>query len=344
VYSHRSMVLHALMVNQAGTIGITDHDTVMPVVPMFHANAWGFPHAATVAGARQVFPGQFSADPAALAELIESERVTVTAGVPTVWIGLLQHLDKQPRDLSSIRRIMAGGSAVPQALIDGFRRKVGVAVVQGWGMTETGPVASLSLLTPALEELPEEEQLRVRAKQGMPVPGVRARVADVATGQEVPHDGKSMGEIQVFGNWVAAAYYRPEGQVESFTDDGWLRTGDVAVVDEHGFLHIVDRTKDLVKSGGEWISTIELESALMGHPAVLEAAVIAIPDERWSERPLACVVLKEGATATQEELIEHLEPHFAKWWLPDRVEFVSEIPKTSVGKFDKKVLRAPYWP
>jgi len=177
----------------------------------------------------------------------------------------------------------------------------------------------------------------------MPVPGLRARVVDVATGQEVPRDGKSMGEIQVSGNWVASAYYHPEERVESFTDDGWLRTGDVAVVDEHGFLHIVDRTKDLVKSGGEWISTIELESALMGHPAVLEAAVIAIPDERWSERPLACVVLMEGATATQEELLEHLEPTFPKWWLPDRVEFVSEIPKTSVGKFDKKVLRAGYW-
>jgi fatty-acyl-CoA synthase len=340
VYSHRSMVLHAMMVNQAGTVGITDHDAVLPVVPMFHANAWGMPYAATMAGARQVFPGQFSADPPALADLIETERVTVLAGVPTVWIGLLQELERNPRDLSSIRYITAGGSAVPKSLIEGFRRAVGVDLVQGWGMTETGPVAALSQLTPELSELPEEEQLRQRAKQGMPVPGVTARVVDMATGEVVPWDGKSMGEIQVKGNWVASAYYRPEGPVESFTEDGWLRTGDVAVVDEHGFLHLVDRTKDLVKSGGEWISTIELESALMGHPAVLEAAVIAVPDERWGERPLAVVVLKEGRTATREELVEHIAYQFPKWWLPDRVEFVSDIPKTSVGKFDKKVIRA----
>jgi fatty-acyl-CoA synthase len=342
VYSHRSMVLHATMVNQAGAIGITDHDAVLPVVPMFHANAWGMPYAATMAGARQVFAGQFSADPASLADLIESERVTVLAGVPTVWIGLLQLLESQTRDLSSIRCITAGGSAVPQSLIEGFHRKLGADIIQGWGMTETGPVASLSRLTPDQEQLPEGERFRVRAKQGMPVPGIRARVVDVATGEVVPRDGKSMGEIQVSGNWVASDYYNPQERVESFTEDGWLRTGDVAVVDEHGFLHIVDRTKDLVKSGGEWISTIELESALMGHPAVLEAAVIAIPDERWSERPLACVVLKEGATASRDELVAHLEPLFPKWWLPERFEFVSEIPKTSVGKFDKKVLRATY--
>ncbi len=342
VYSHRSMVLHATMVNQAGAIGITDHDAVLPVVPMFHANAWGMPYAATMAGARQVFAGQFSADPASLADLIESERVTVLAGVPTVWIGLLQLLDGEPRDMSSIRCITAGGSAVPKSLIEGFQRKVGVAMTQGWGMTETGPVASLSRLTPDQEALPEQDQLGIRAAQGMPVPGIRARVVDVATSEVVPRDGKSMGEIQVSGNWVASEYYKPQERVESFTDDGWLRTGDVAVVDEHGFLHIVDRTKDLVKSGGEWISTIELESALMGHPAVLEAAVIAIPDERWGERPLACVVLKEGEAASRQELLEHLEPMFPKWWLPARFEFVSEIPKTSVGKFDKKVLRAEY--
>jgi fatty-acyl-CoA synthase len=343
VYSHRSMVLHAMMVNQAGTVGITDHDAVLPVVPMFHANAWGMPYAATLAGAKQVFPGSFSADPATLADLIETERVTVLAGVPTVWIGLLQELERNPRDMSSVRYITAGGSAVPKSLIEGFRRVVGVDMVQGWGMTETGPVASLSQLTPELEQMPEEEQLRQRTKQGVPVPGVAARVVDVTTGREVPWDGKSMGEIQVKGNWVAREYYRPEGEVQSFTEDGWLRTGDVAMVDEHGYMHIVDRTKDLVKSGGEWISTIELESALMGHPAVLEAAVVAIPDERWSERPLACVVLREGHTATKEELVDHVSALFPKWWLPDDVEFLPEIPKTSVGKFDKKVIRARYW-
>jgi fatty-acyl-CoA synthase len=340
VYSHRSMVLHAWAVNQAGVMAIEATDVVMPVVPMFHANAWGLPYAATLAGAKLVLPGQYSADPAALAELIETERVTCTAGVPTVWIGLLQHLQTHDADLSSVRRIIGGGSAVPRSLIEAFAKR-GLEMWQGWGMTETGPLASLSRLTPDQVDLPEAEKIRIRAKQGRVVPGVRVRVVDVATGEEVPWDSKTMGEVQVKGNWVAEAYYRPEEPVEQFVD-GWLRTGDVAVVDEHGFLQLVDRTKDLVKSGGEWISTIELESALMGHPAVLEAAVIAIPDERWSERPLAYVVLREGGQATQEELIEFIAPQFAKWWLPDRVEFVGEIPKTSVGKFDKKILRAQY--
>jgi fatty-acyl-CoA synthase len=230
---------------------------------------------------------------------------------------------------------------VPRSLIEAFSRRHGVDVWQGWGMTETGPLASLSRLVPDQDDLPEEARLRVRAMQGRVVPGVRVRVVDVATGEEVPWDSKTMGEVQAKGNWVSSEYYRPDAPSEQFVD-GWLRTGDVAVVDEHGFLQLVDRTKDLVKSGGEWISTIELESALMGHPAVLEAAVIAIPDERWSERPMACVVLKPDATATKEELLEFIAPQFPKWWLPDRVEFVEEIPKTSVGKFDKKVLRASY--
>jgi fatty-acyl-CoA synthase len=340
VYSHRSMVLHTWLVNQAGVLGIEETDTVMPVVPMFHANAWGLPYAATLAGAKLVFPGQYSADPAALAELIEGERVTVTAGVPTVWIGMLQYLDSHDADLSSVRRILAGGSAVPRSLIEAFARH-GLELWQGWGMTETSPVASLSRLTPEHADLPEAEKVRVRAKQGRVIPGVRVRVVDVATGEQVPWDSKTMGEVQVKGNSVAEAYYRPDEPVEQFVD-GWLRTGDVAVVDEYGFLQLVDRTKDLVKSGGEWISTIDLESALMGHPAVLEAAVIAVPDERWGERPLAYVVLKEGARATLEELLEFIAPQFAKWCLPERMEFVDEIPKTSVGKFDKKVLRAHY--
>jgi acyl-CoA synthetase (AMP-forming)/AMP-acid ligase II len=340
VYSHRSMVLHAYAVNQAGTLALVPHDVVMPVVPMFHANAWGLPYAATMAGARLVYPGQYSADPQALAGLIETERVTFTAGVPTVWMGLLAYLDGHETDLSSLRAVVGGGSAVPKALIEAFARR-GVEVWQGWGMTETGPLASLSRLTPAHDDLPEAERVRVRARQGQPVPGIRVRVVDVGTGEEVPWDGKAMGEVQVKGNWVAEAYYRPDEPVQQFVD-GWLRTGDVAVVDEHGYLQLVDRTKDLVKSGGEWISTIELESALMGHPAVAEAAVIAVPDERWGERPLACVVLKPDQSATGDELIEFIAPQFAKWWLPDRVEFVSEIPKTSVGKFDKKVLRVEF--
>ena len=297
VYSHRSMVMHSYMIDLAETIGITHRDAVLPVVPMFHANAWGLPYAATMAGAKHVFAGQFSADPATLADLTETERVSVLAGVPTSGSACCSTSRQNPRDMSSIRYITAGGSAVPTSLIERFDRQLGVQMVQGWGMTETGPVASLSWLTPELERLPAQERFRQRAKQGRPVPGVRARVI-AEDGTEVPWDGKSMGEIQVRGNWVAATYYEDPDAEERFAD-GWLRTGDVAVVDEHGYLHIVDRTKDLVKSGGEWISSVELESALMGHPAVLEAAVVGVPHERWDERPVACVVLKPDATATE---------------------------------------------
>jgi len=340
VYSHRSMVLHSWMINLASTIGLTERDAVLPVVPMFHANAWGMPYAAALAGAKQVFPGAFSADPAALSDLIEGERVTVLAGVPTIWIGLLQYLETNPRDLSSVRCITAGGSAVPVSLIERFKRQVGVEMVQGWGMTETGPVASLSQLPPDMDDLPEQERFRMRAKQGRVTPGVRFRVV-AENGTEVPWDAKSMGEVQVKGNWVAASYYNDPSSDERFVE-GWLRTGDVAMVDEHGFLQLVDRTKDLVKSGGEWISSVELESALMGHPKIIEAAVIGVPHERWSERPLACVVVRPGEEVTREEVLEFLGPHFPKWWLPDDVVVVAEIPKTSVGKFDKKVLREDF--
>jgi len=341
VYSHRSMVLHSYMINLAETVGLTARDAVLPVVPMFHANAWGMPYAATLAGAKHVYAGALSADPAALVELVETERVTVLAGVPTVWIGLLQYLEQNPgHDFSSVRYITAGGSAVPVSLIERFHRQLGVALVQGWGMTETGPVASLSQLTPQMEELPEPERFRMRARQGRVVPGVRFRVV-AEDGAEVPWDSKSMGEVQVKGNWVAATYYNDPSSDERFAE-GWLRTGDVAVVDESAFMQLVDRTKDLVKSGGEWISSVELESSLMGHPAVLEAAVIGVAHERWDERPLACVVLKPGQEATKDELLEFIAPHFAKWWLPDDVVFLQEIPKTSVGKFDKKVLREDF--
>jgi fatty-acyl-CoA synthase len=340
VYSHRSTYLHSMMINLADGLGLTARDAILPVVPMFHANSWGIPYAAMMAGAKLVFAGQFSADPASLADLIEGERVTVAAGVPTVWMGLLQYLESNPRELSSLRSITAGGSAVPVSMIERFKRLCGVDVLQGWGMTETGPVASLSHLPPEMDSLPEAERFRARARQGRVVPGIRFRVV-AEDGGEVPWDNKSMGELQVRGNWVAASYYNdPEG--DDRFDDGWLRTGDVAVVDEHGSLQLVDRTKDLVKSGGEWISSVEVENALMGHPAVQEAAVIGVPHMRWSERPIACVVLRPGETATKDELIAFLEPHFAKWWLPDDVVFIDEVPKTSVGKFDKKVLREDF--
>jgi fatty-acyl-CoA synthase len=329
-----------MMVNLADCLALTAHDSVLPVVPMFHANAWGTPYAAAMAGAKLVFAGQFSADPASLADLIEGERVTVAAGVPTVWNGLLQYLEANPRDLSSLRSVTVGGSAVPVSMIERFKRICGVDVLQGWGMTETGPVASLSRLTPEMDQLPEAERFRARARQGRVVPGIRFRVV-AEDGTVVLWDNKSMGELQVKGNWVAREYYHDPTGTEKF-DDGWLRTGDVAVVDEFGSLQLVDRTKDLVKSGGEWISSVELESALMGHPAVLEAAVIGVAHERWSERPIACVVLKPEAEATKEDLLLFLEPQFARWWLPDDVVFVPEIPKTSVGKFDKKVLREDF--
>jgi fatty-acyl-CoA synthase len=339
VYSHRAMVLHSFLVNQAEMFGLTARDTVMPVVPMFHVNAWGLPYASVLAGSRLVFPGQFSADPAALAELIESERVTLSAGVPTVWIGVTQHLEENPRDLSSIRAIACGGSAVPASLLRAMDAR-GVQIIQAWGMTETGPLAAICRPSPEMDDLPAEALVQLRAKQGRIVPGLRFRVV-AEDGTEAPWDGKTMGELQVKGNWIAATYYRDERAAQSFVD-GWLRTGDVAVVDELGFIQLVDRTKDLVKSGGEWISSVELESALMNHPAVLEAAVVGVPHEKWQERPLACVVLKPGRQATREELIAFLEPNFAKWWLPDDVVFIQEIPKTSVGKFNKKVLREDY--
>jgi fatty-acyl-CoA synthase len=340
VYSHRSTYLHSMMVNLADCLGVTAHDAVLPVVPMFHANAWGTPYSAMMAGAKLVFAGQYSADPAALADLFEQERVTVTAGVPTVWTALLQYLESNPRDLSSIRCVTSGGSATPVSLIERFKRLCGVDVLQGWGMTETGPVASLSRLTPEMDRLPEPDRFRMRARQGRIVPGVQFRVM-AEDGTEVPWDDTSMGELEVRGNWVAAEYYRDPSGADRF-DDGWLRTGDVAVVDDYGSISLVDRTKDLIKSGGEWISSVELENTLMGHPAVLEAAVVGVPHERWSERPLACVVTKPGAEVTKEELLAHLEPHVARWWLPDDIVFIDEVPKTSVGKFDKKVLREEF--
>jgi len=337
VYSHRSTVLHATMVNLASCVGLTDRDAVLPVVPMFHANAWGIPYAALTAGSKLVLAGAASADPAALAGLIESERVTVATGVPTVWTGLLHHLESTRRDLSSLRLVTVGGSAVPASMIERFKRLAGVDVVQGWGMTETGPVASLSFPPAGTEGLPDSEQVRMRARQGRVVPGVRFRVA-LPDGGVAPWDDRTKGELEVRGNWVAASYYNDEKSAERF-HDGWLRTGDIAVVDAHGSIRIVDRAKDLVKSGGEWISSVDLETELMGHPAVLEAAVIGVPDEKWDERPLACVVRKPGTEVTDVELRTFLASRVPKWWLPGEIVFMAELPKTGVGKLDKKVLR-----
>ena len=334
LYSHRSTVLHALGSAVGEAMGYSSDDRVLPVVPMFHVNAWGIPYTCALVGADLVFPDRhLQAEP--LARLIEGERVTVTAGVPTIWMDLLRYADEHHPDLSSLRMVICGGAAVPLALMQAFEERHGVRVIQAWGMTEMSPLGSVAR-PPA--GLPADEHWRLRATQGRIVPLVEARIVD-DDGNELPWDGRSVGELEVRGPWIARDYYEDPTGRDKF-HDGWLRTGDIAAIDERGFIRITDRAKDVIKSGGEWISSVELENQLMAHPAVREAAVIARPDERWSERPLACVVLEPGRSAEPAELREFLAERVAKWWLPDAFAFVAEIPKTSVGKFDKKVLRA----
>ena len=325
VYSHRSIVLHTLLTNQADGPGLRECDVALPVVPMFHANAWGLPYAAAMAGSKLILPGP-RMEPAALAKLIADERVTFSAAVPTIWQGMAQL--EEPPNLDSLERIVCGGSAVPESLMRTYDERFGVPIIQAWGMTETSPMASVCRVPP---DGPSGDEYEIRAMQGRVVPFVDFRV-----------DEEAGGELQVRGPTIASAYYNDESGAEKFTDDGWLRTGDVAEVKDGAFIKLVDRTKDLVKSGGEWISSVELENAIMAHPDVQEAAVIAIPHDRWGERPCACVVRHEGADLDSATLCEFLEDKVAKWWLPDRVEFINEVPKTSVGKFDKKVLRARF--
>jgi fatty-acyl-CoA synthase len=341
VYSHRSTYLHSMAVGMTDGIGLSEQDTVLPIVPMFHANAWGLAHAAVMMGAKQVFPGRFM-DPMSIARLMSEERVSLAGGVPTIWIGLLNLLEKETFDFSALRMIICGGSAVPQALIESLQHK-NLVLTQAWGMTETSPLASISKLRSYQVDLPAEERFKIRARQGTVLPGVEFRVVDIESGQEVPWDNQTFGELQVRGPWIARAYYNDSESSVKFAE-GWLRTGDVAVVDENGSLQLVDRTKDLVKSGGEWISSVELESLIMGHPKVLEACVVGIPHPKWSERPLACVVAKPdyAGQVSKEEILAYLRPLVAKWWLPDDIVFIDAVPKTSVGKFDKKVLRKQY--
>jgi fatty-acyl-CoA synthase len=333
LYSHRSNVLHALGQCMADSIGVRSDDRVMPVVPMFHANAWGIPYGAALTGADLVMPGRDLSAPA-LAALIEAERVTVSAAVPTIWMDLLRHADEHSPDLSSLRLVICGGSAVPLSLMREFEERHGVPILQAWGMTETSPLGSVARPPAGAEG---DDHWRYRSTAGRPAPLVQARLVRDG-GEEVPWDGKSTGELEVRGPWVARAYYGDDDGGAKF-DDGWLRTGDIAAIDPDGYIIISDRAKDVIKSGGEWISSVELENEIMSHPAVREAAVIARPDERWGERPLACAVLEEGEELTLEELCEHLAPRVAKWWLPDALEIIDEVPKTSVGKFDKKLLR-----
>ena len=336
VYSHRSTWLHTAGVMMADSLGACERDTIMPVVPMFHANAWGLAHAGVASGANLVMPGP-DLSPAALVRLIETQRVTVAAGVPTIWMGVLDAIDGH--DVSSLRAIPCGGSAVPKVLSEAYRAKIGMPILQAWGMTETSPVASICRIKSTLDHLTDDAKADLRASIGLVAPGVDFRVVDQATGEAVPWDGVSRGELQVAGPWVARAYYDDERSDDSFTDDGWLRTGDVVTCDAEGYLRIVDRTKDVVKSGGEWISSVELENEIMGHPAVAEAAVIGVRHPKWGERPLACVVVRPDERVTKEELLEFLDGKVAKWWLPDDVVFIDEVPKTSVGKFSKRDLR-----
>ncbi len=337
VYSHRSQILHSLVECLPDVLNFSQSDTVMPVVPMFHANAWGVPFAATLAGSRQVFPGPHM-DPVSLLELLQGERVTFTGGVPTVWMGLLEELKAHPErwKLEPGMRMVVGGSAVPEQMIRDFDR-FHLEVYQAWGMTETSPLGTFSKPKCYQAGLSTDELYCLRAKQGLPAPLIEIRtVNEQGVADE---DGETMGELQTRGAWVVSAYYRPEGPVDNWTPDGWFRTGDVATIDPEGFLQITDRTKDLIKSGGEWISSVDLENALMAHPSVAEAAVVAIPHPKWLERPLAVVVLRAGQRVGVEELNAFLAERFAKWWLPDRYEFVDQLPRTSTGKFKKTALR-----
>jgi fatty-acyl-CoA synthase len=337
VYSHRSTFLHSLGVLQSAAIGFTDRDRVLPVVPMFHANAWGIPYAAWMAGASMVMPNRFlQAEP--LARLIEQERPTCAGAVPTIWSELLNYADSNPVELSSLRRVLCGGSAVPRSLIEQFDERFGVQILQGWGMTETSPLAAVSL-PPRHVEHGTVEEMDWRAKSGRVIAGVELRIVD-DDGTVLPWDGEAVGEIEVRGPWVTGSYYK-DPDPEKF-DDGWLRTGDIASVTPNGYVQISDRAKDVIKSGGEWISSVDLEVHLMAHPEIVEAAVIAVPDAKWSERPLACVVCRGDVGVNAADLREFLRDRIAAWQLPERWTFIEEVPKTSVGKFDKKVLRARY--
>jgi fatty-acyl-CoA synthase len=340
LYSHRSSLLHALVLSLPNNVGCSIDDVVLPVVPMFHATAWGLPYVAMLAGAKLVFPGPHL-DPASLVALMQEERVTIAGGVPTIWLGILAALDSAPgkHDLSSVRTMLIGGSAAPPSLISGFAERHGLDVTHAWGMTETNPLGTLARVKPHLRGTPASE-LPVRATQGFAVPFFETRHVDDA-GNVLPRDGEKMGELEVRGAWVAASYFGDEG-ADRFTKDGWFKTGDVVTIDAEGYITITDREKDVIKSGGEWISSVAVENALMSHPAVLEAAVFAGKHPRWDERPIAAVVFKPGVKATDAELTEHIASKLVKYALPDRYVFPEQIPRTSTGKFLKSKLRELY--
>ena len=337
VYSHRSQYLHTMGVLQSESLAITERDVVLPIVPMFHANSWGLPYACGMAGSKVLFPDRFMGDARAIVELAEQEDATVLAGVPTIWINTAAYLKESGKRLPKVHTVVCGGSAIPRSLMESMDA-LGLRMLHAWGMTETSPLGSVA--RPRSGTKPEDE-LDCRLSQGVIAPGVEVRISDPATGQELPWDGVAFGEIQVRGPWIARGYYNGYDPGK-LTEDEWFRTGDVAKITPEGYIQIVDRTKDVIKSGGEWISSVELENAIMAHPKIMEAAVIGVPHPKWDERPVAYAVPKPEfkGQVTQEEVLEFLKDKVAKWWLPDEIRFIDEVPKTSVGKFDKKVLRA----
>jgi len=341
MYTHRSNYIHTVTGGLPDMLGLTRADTVMAIVPMFHANAWGLPYICCMLGAKQVFSGS-TMDGASVCQLLQDEKVTFTGGVPTIWLGVMSELQQNPGkyDLSSLKAMVCGGSAPPRAMIDWFEANLGVNFIHAWGMTETSPLGAVSRLKPKMKDWPREKRLDVKQRAGIYAPGLKLRIVDDA-GNETPHDGVAMGRLLIKGPWIASTYYKEDPTPEKFPD-GWLDTGDVATLDAEGYMAIADRSKDLVKSGGEWISSVDLENAIMAISGVAEAAVIAVNHPKWQERPLACVVVKQGVAVTKEQIYDHLGKSFAKWWMPDDIVFIDSVPKTSVGKFDKKVLREQF--
>jgi len=350
IYTHRGLVLHSFCVCLKDALAISMDDCLLPVVPMFHANAWGIPFAAVMAGSKLVFPGPHL-DAVSTLELFKDEQVTFAGGVPTIWMGILQEMKANPDKWTGLHpelRTVVGGSAAPESLIREFD-KLGIQVIHGWGMTETSPLGSLSHLKPTIKAKDRDEHFAYYAKQGFPLPYVHLRIRG-EDGEIAPWDGDSMGELEIRGPWIAGSYFdNPEANEERWTADGWFKTGDIVTIDPEGYIKITDRSKDVIKSGGEWISSVDLENALMAHPKVAEAAVIAVHHPKWQERPLACIVPRDpDDKPTEDELRKHLEGKFAKWWIPDAYAFIDEVPKTSVGKFRKLALRERFddweWP
>jgi acyl-CoA synthetase (AMP-forming)/AMP-acid ligase II len=341
LYDHRSTILHAFGTLSIDVAGMSSRDVVLPVVPFFHVNAWGVPYSALMAGAKLVLPGPKMGDGEALYELMDSEDVTMALGVPTVWLALLQYTESAGKRLDKLQRSLVGGAAVPRAMIEAFRDKHGVELRQGWGMTETSPIGTVNTIKAGLEGLSKDEQLDLATKAGRGIFGVEMRIVD-DNGEELPWDGKAFGALQVRGPWICSGYFKLEGSGSTHADDGWFETGDVATIDPQGYMAITDRTKDVIKSGGEWISSIDLENAAMGHPAVAEAAVIGVAHAKWTERPLLVVVKAEGKDVSKEDLLAFFDGKVATWWVPNDVVFVDELPHTATGKVKKIELRKQF--